>query len=281
MEVSCAKKIQGKMRMFTQTEKKLADYVLANYEEILNKNIVELAESAEVSEASIVRFCKSLGYKGFQEFKINAARDVIPKEKHFNPSLDKDDDTWTICQKMFASGVSVLNRTLTILNADDLDTVSEFILKSKKIVFFGIGGSSFVCQDAQHKFMKIGLNVFVYPDVDMQMMAASLMTSEDLAIGVSHSGTNRSVLECLKTAKESGAKTVALVAQGKTPISKIADIVLYTGTEETVFKSESLSTRIAQLTIIDTLVSIVSFKDYNSAYQAIQLTRKATSSNKY
>ena len=270
---SCKEKILGRMHLLTNTEAKLAAYILEHYEEVLNCNITELAEEAGVSDASVVRFCKSVGYKGYQDFKVNAARDVLPRDKHFNPSLEQGDDPETICRKIFASEVNVLNRTLAGIDLPLLTKVADQIRSAKRLVFFGSGGSLLVGKDAQHKFMKIGIRAFVYDDVDMQLMVSSLMEEGELAFGISHSGSNCNVINCLRNARENGVDTVALVSQGKTPLSKIADVVLYSSAEETIFQSESVSTRIAQLAMIDTLVAIVAFEDYEDSYTAIQKTR--------
>ncbi len=277
---SCKEKILGRMHLLTNTEVKVANYVLEHYEEVLNHNITELAENAGVSDASVVRFCKSIGYKGYQDFKVNAARDVLPREKHFNPSLEKGDGAEVICKKIFTSEVNVLNRTLAGMDMDAFARVAEQIRQAKRLVFFGSGGSLLVGKDAQHKFMKIGVRAFVYDDMDLQLMVSSLMEEGEVAFGISHSGSNYKVMNCLKNAKENGATTVALVSQGKTPLSKLADTVLYSASEETMFRSESVSTRLAQLAMIDALVAIVAFADYDQSYQAIQKTRKATSENK-
>ena len=128
--------------------------------------------------------------------------------------------------------------------------------------------------------MKIGIRAFVYEDIDLQLMSSSLMNEKEVAIGISHSGSNRNVIDCIKNAKD-GAETIAIVGQGKTPLSKIADMILYCSSEETMFESESVSTRIAQLAIIDAIVAIVAFDNYEESYTAIQRTRRATSENKY
>lgn len=279
--ISCKQKIRGKMNHLTNTEGKIAKYVLDNYDSVLNSNITELAEKAGVSDASVVRFCKSLGYKGYQDFKINAARDLLPKEKHLNPSLEPSDDMGTICKKIFGTEVAVLDRTLAGLNLEAVEKAACMIRNAKKLVFFGTGGSLLVGKDAQHKFLKIGIQAYVYEDMDMQLMASSLMKEGEVALCISHSGYNSNVVNCMKNAGENGAGRIALVSQGKTPVSKNADVVLYTASEETIFKSESVSTRIAQLAIIDSLVAIAAFQDYDDSYQAIQQTRRATSQNKF
>lgn len=277
---SCKEIIRGRMHLLTNTEMKVANYVLDNYEEVLNANITELAENAGVSDASVVRFCKSLGYKGYQDFKISAARDVLPRDRHFNPSLEQGDDPETICKKIFTSEVNVLNQTLASLEMNVVYQAAESIKAAGRLIFFGSGGSLLVGKDAQHKFMKIGVRAYVYEDIDMQLMSSSLMEEGDVAFCVSHSGSNYNVLKCMKNAQENGAVAIALVGQGKTPISKRADMVLYTASEETMFQSESVSTRIAQLAIVDALVAIVAFEDYENSYNAIQETRRATSEGK-
>lgn len=279
--ISCKQKIRGKMNHLTNTEAKIAKYVLDHYDQVLSSNITELAEQAGVSDASVVRFCKSLGYKGYQDFKINAARDLLPKEKHLNPSLEPSDDMGTICKKIFGTEVAVLDRTLAGLDMEAVERAAHMIRDAKKLVIFGSGGSLLVGKDAQHKFLKIGIQVYVYEDMDMQLMASSLMKEGEVALCISHSGYNSNVVNCMKNAGECGAGRIALVSQGKTPVSKNADVVLYTASEETIFKSESVSTRIAQLAIIDSLVAIVAFQDYEDSYRAIQQTRRATSQNKY
>lgn len=281
IESSCKEKISGRLNVMTNTERKIADYVFENYEEVLNSNITELAEKAKVSDASIVRFCRSLGYKGYQDFKINAAKDVLPREKHFNPVLEKGDNPEVICRKIFESEVSVLNRTLAGLRIDSVINAAEMIKNAKRVMIFGSGGSLLVAQDALHKLMKIGVQVYVYEDRDLQLMASSLTGKDDLVIGISHSGSNYSVLKCLKNARENQTPTIAIVNRERTPISKTADIVIHTASEETMFQSESVSTRIAQLAIIDSLVAMVAFGNYEESYNAIQKTRRATSENKF
>ena len=101
VESSCKEIIRGRMNYLTNTERKIANYVLENYDQVLNSNITELAENAKVSDASVVRFCRSLGYKGYQDFKINAAKDVLPREKHLNPILEESDSPDVICRKNF------------------------------------------------------------------------------------------------------------------------------------------------------------------------------------
>lgn len=273
--------IQSKLKSLTGSEKKVADYVLNNYMKVLDYTVTELAEKAGVSDATVVRFCRSAGYKGYQELKINLAQDAIVPYKHLNNSLEEQDTPEQIVTKVLRSEMDTLEETIHILDMEELEQAARVIKNAERVVFFGAGGSIMVAHDAMHKFLKIGIHCIVEEDADVQAMESGLLREGDVAIAISHSGTNKSVLECLRNAKANGAVTVGLTTYGKSPMQRQCDYVLMTSTKETVFKSESVTARIAQLAVIDSLVAVISFMDYDKAYGAIQKTRNATASNKF
>lgn len=276
----CKEVILARMEQLTATEKKLGKYILENYDKVLGENVAELAKHARVSDASVVRFCRSLGYKGFQDFKMGIARDILPQERQLNPILSREDDSEMICKKTFASDVNVLNRTLAGLNIEDMEMLGKKLLSARKIAFFGTGGSQMVIQDAAHKFLKVGIHVVAQQDIDMQMMEAALMDKRDVAIGISFSGNNVRVNECLKNAHDNGAYCVGILSERRSPMQKRVDMVMYSCYDETIFQSESVSTRIAQLAILDSLVNIISMQSYEESIRAIRLTREATAAGK-
>ena len=265
----------------TQREKKIVDFIRENGDSFLNDTITEFSEKVGVSDATMVRFCKHLKYKGYQDFKVHYARTMIPAEKQYNPGLDRDDDPSIICSKVFNSEVSVLSRTLLELDVKVLEQIAEKLRNANKIVIFGTGGSLNVAKDALHKFMKIGLMIYVYEDTDLQHMAASLLKNGDVALIISHSGGNVSTLQCLEIAKNGGAFTVALTGLGKSPIAGAADLAVHIASEKTIYQSESVSTRIAQLAVLDTLVGMAALADYDRSSEAAMATRRATSNSKF
>lgn len=279
-KVSCLTNIERKLKSLTNTERKVADYILKNDKETLNYTVTELAERAEVSDATVVRFCRSVGYKGYQDLKINLARDTMDPHKHFSMSLEEGDTPAQITEKIIRSEIQVLEETIGLLDMEEMERAARAIKAARRIIFFGSGGSILVAQDAMHKFLKIGVQCIVQEDVDIQAMESALMGKQDVAVGISHSGTNQNVIECLKTARAGGAVTIGLTTYGKSPLQKYCDYLLMTSTKETVFKSESLTARIAQLAVIDSLAAIISFMDYDQAYEAIQKTRNATAGRK-
>ena len=265
----------------TQRERKIMDFIRENGDSFLSDTITEFSEKAGVSDATMVRFCKHLGYKGYQDFKVNAAREMLPKEKQFHPQLDQSDDPAGTCSKVFNSEMAVLSRTMLEIDIKVLEEIAEKVRGAQRVIFFGTGGSLNVAKDAQHKFMKIGIMVYVFEDIDLQRMAASLMKEGDVAVVISHSGSNVNSLQCLEMAKAGGAYTVALTGIGKNPIAKAADATVHIAAEKTIFQSESVSTRIAQLAVLDTLVALIAFQDYETSYTAAMTTRSATSQAKF
>lgn len=278
---SCLMNIKGKLKVLTDSEKKVGNYILDNYMEVLNYTVTELSEKADVSDATVVRFCRSIGYKGYQDLKINLAQDALVPYKHLNTSLEKEDTPAQIAQKVIRSEIEALEETLTILDMKELERAARVIKDAKKVVFFGCGGSGIVAVDAMHKFLKIGIHSIVQMDVDVQAMESALLGPGDVAFGISHSGGNQNVLECMKNARECGATLVGLTTYGKSPLQRLCDHVLMTSTKETIFRSESVTARVAQLSVIDSLVAIMSYMDYDGAYDAMQKTRRATSGRKY
>lgn len=278
---SLRKLLEEKNGQLTKGERKIVEYLFSTEEPFLTYTVMEFAEKADVSEATVVRFCKHIGCKGYQDFKIAAAREMMPKEKLYNPIIQEGDEPSAVCEKVFGSEMAALEETLQKLDAGKLEMIARMIRHANRVVFIGSGGSLWVGQDALHKFMKIGIMVYVYEDMDLQSMAVSLLGPEDLVFAVSHSGSNVKVNKCAQNAKENGVRVVALTGDSRNPLEKTADITVKVSSEATMFRSESASTRIAQLAVIDAIVALAAFLDYDRSFKAIQSTRQATSDNKF
>ena len=282
MQNGCLSRVIAKYESESATvaERKIALYIRDNFIQALHCTLLELAETIGVSDASVVRFCKSLGYKGFQEFKINAALDTIPFGQQYNSRLEKGDSPAQVCQKIFATEISALQRTVETLDTENMERVARILAQARRIVFAGSGGSMIVARDAQHKLVKIGLHVCVVEDKDIQLMEVSVLHRGDVLFAISQSGNNIHVLRAAELAKSCGAVVVALTSEGKNSLAQQADYVISTISEETIFNSESGSARLAQLAVVDCLVAIIAFHDYDRSFQAIYKTRAATSDNK-
>jgi len=279
---SCISRVNEKYdsQTATVTERKIAHYMRENMDIALHCTLLELAEQIGVSDASVVRFCKSIGYKGFQEFKICAAMELIPSGQQYHPKLHKEDSPENICRKIFNTEITALQRTLQALDMGVITQVADSLSRATRIVFAGTGASQMVCQDAHHKFLQIGIHVSAAEDKDLQLMEAALLNSGDVLFAISHSGNNLHVLHAAELGRSCGATIVGLTSPGKNSLSQITDYTITTVSEETIFRSEAATTRLAQLAVIDSLVAIIAFRDYDRAYHSIYKIRTATTDNK-
>ena len=186
-----------------------------------------------------------------------------------------------IAHKIFCSYAQVLNATLDVLDFGHLETAADYISKADKVVFLAAGGSRNVADDAVNKLLRIGIAAYSYTDNNMQRMLLSILSEKDVAIAISHSGATLSTIEALALAHDTGARCITITNWGKSPILKYSDVSLFTSSSETLYKSEALSSRIAQLTVIDTLITILSFRNEARYYENLQKTRKALGDTKF
>lgn len=262
-----------------KAEKQIADWILQNPGKIISLSIVELAELCKCSEATIVRFSKRLGMSGYQELKISLAAEG--GQSTVSTNISKKDTAYSIYEKVCNDIYLSLEKTKKSLSPDSIALAADKICKAKKIVLFGLGNSAAIAIDASHKFLRAGLNAIAYTDNHMQVIAASHLKENDVAIGISHSGSSKDIVDALKIAKEHKASTIAITNSGKSPILKQSDIVLSTSSEETQYNILALNSRIAQLAIIDALYSYVVMSRSKTATESIQNTELSLLMKKY
>ena len=262
-----------------KAEKRIADWLLDNPGEILPLSIIDLADKCCCSEATIVRFAKRLGFSGYQELKISLAQET--NSTSVSTNITSEDSMEEIYDKVCNDIYCSLERTKMVLDANTLEEVCKKISSAKKIVIFGLGNSAAIALDASHKLQRTGCNVYAYSDNHMQVIAASHLTSDDIAIGISHSGSSKDIVEALKIAKETGATTIAITNAGKSPIQKYSDLTLFTASDETKHNILALNSRIAQLSIINAIYFYLVYNKSDKALESIKETEHSLLSKKY
>lgn len=276
-------KISLKIKMLYNTmgnaEKNIADWITQNPGKIISLSIVELAEKCHCSEATVVRFSKRLGLSGYQELKISLAAEGGGSA--VNTHITANDSAYEMYEKVCNDIYLALELTKRSLNPEAIGLAAKKICSADKIVVFGLGNSASIAMDASHKFLRAGLNAVSYSDNHMQVIAASHLTSNDVVIGISHSGSSKDIVEALKKAREHGATTIAITNSGKSPILKHSDIVLSTSSDETQYNILALNSRIVQLAIIDTLYFYIVYNRSNQAIESIKETEHSLLSKKY
>lgn len=234
-------------------EKKIADFLMDNPQSILPLYITELAEKCGTSEATVVRFSKHLGFNGYQQLKIAIAQES--QTRPINKNITHNDSAGDIFKKVCEDIYCSLEKTKRAIDNNELNACCNAILSASRILVFGLGNSASVAQDASHKMFRLGLNAHAYTDNHMQSIASAHTDKNCVVIGISHSGASRDIVQAMQIAKQNGATTVAITNIDKSPINKVSDIVLSTVSDETNYRILGLSSRIAQLAIVDTIYS--------------------------
>ncbi|WP_368986246.1 MurR/RpiR family transcriptional regulator [Caldifermentibacillus hisashii] len=275
MSKNCLGQIRSHYARLSEKEKKIADYILNNPENIIHNTINDVAEDLNVADATVFRFCKRIGFKGFQAMKITLAAEIIEPIQQIHEEISESDDERTVMEKVFQSNIHTLKSTLNLIDETAIEQAVDLLLKADRVDFYGTGGSAVIAMDAYHKFIRTGIKVFTFMDSHFQIMSASQLTKHDVAVVISHSGTNKDTMNILKTAKKNGAKIIGITGYPKSPLAKNSDVVLYTSAEETEYRSEALSSRIAQLSLIDALYVNVMKLNKEKAKKSLDKIREA------
>ncbi len=248
-------RISEQSRQFSETEKKISDYILNHAELIPNMTTKELATKADVSEASVTRFVKKIGVGSFKTFKITLAKEMAVKESFITDFsiLQKKDTPYEMFQKVVHVNKNAIDMTMESLDKKELEAAVEAIKGAKKLVFYGVGGSAIAAQDAVVKFAKLGFEVEFNMDFHYMLSRIPYLNENDVFIAISMSGKTKDVLDMMHVAKSYGAKIIAITNLDKSPLYKKADIRLATPTVEADFRIASIASRMTQLTVIDTL----------------------------
>ena len=245
----------------TKTEKRIASAILTSPDLLNQCSLSEEAAKLDVGEATFIRFCRTLGFKGFTDFKLDLAIELATQNKENGFLLDTDiaseDGPAEIALKLQTALNSVLAETINLLDFQELEKVVETIRQSKRIFVFGVGSSGLTAEDAKHKFLRIGLQVDALTNNHFMYMQASLLNSDDIVIGISHSGYSIETTQALKIAKANGAKTVALTHNLRSPITEVADFVLINGNRQGQLQGDSIGTKISQLFVMDLIYALL------------------------
>lgn len=261
-------------------ERLIVNFISNNYKQIPKMSISEMARHFEVSEASITKACKKLKCNGFLELKrsiesyIKKMQDE-PKNFSDQESFNETDNPAQILEKVFINSIVAIQDTYAGINADDFAKAASMLAKADKIILIGSGGSGILCQDFQHKLLKIGILAIMFPNENMQLMAASLANSKDVVMGISHSGKTKSAIYALRSARQQGAHTLCLTNHAMSPITSVAEISLYSSARNAPITGENASARLAQLNILDALYTTLALSRTTTSYQNLKKTKES------
>lgn len=280
--VNAIQQIRGSYEKLRQSEKKVADYTLSNIEKLMNSSISEVAKESNVSEATVIRFCKATGFLGFQDLKLALAKSLAePGSPKIFENISKADDLEIAIQKVFTTNVYALNETLRNLDLTQLKQVAEAINSARIIYLYGLGTSGMIAEYASYRFTRMGLVTKEYVDSHSIALSTATVKREDVVLTISQSGSTKEIVEALEAVKKHGALTVAITGYPNSPAAKSSDIVLKSAVSETPFESGGMPSLLAQLSVIDAIMAGAALENFDSCIEMIQATAEALKTKKY
>jgi DNA-binding MurR/RpiR family transcriptional regulator len=240
-------------------ERRVAERVLADPAAASSMSISVLAEQADTSVTTVLRFCRAVGLDGYPQLRLALAGDVaredvlVGDQRHLGADISHTDSAADLIAKIAYSDMRALEETAGQLDPATLARAADAIVAARRVDVVGIGASGFVGQDLHQKLHRIGLTAFIWTEAHAALTAAALQRAGDVMVVISHSGQTVDSLEPLLAAARRGATTVALTNFVASPIANAADLVLTTAARESPFRSGATVSRIAQLAVVDCL----------------------------
>jgi DNA-binding MurR/RpiR family transcriptional regulator len=245
--------------------------------------ISDLAERAGSSETTVIRFCRAMGFGGYSELRLTLAAeagraaDSAVADEAIGSDISETDDLSQVVKKIAFADARAVEDTAMQIDIAVLEQVVGLVAGARRVDIYGVGASGFVAQDFQQKLHRVGRIAYAWSDLHLALTSAALLDERDVAFGISHTGTTVDTIEAFTEAGRHGARMVALTNFPKSPIARVADHVLTTAARETTFRSGAMSSRLAQLTVIDCIFVGVAQRTYAETRMALDVTRAAVS----
>ena len=269
-------RIHASYYQLTATERRVADYVLAQHDQVQFMSITQLADECGTAEATISRFCRSLKLKGFNAFKIELARHSAAGPVPRAAEQPRD----TLVGRSLEVGRmanDAIYQTIELVEPEKVQKAVEMIEQAPRVMCIGSGGSMLLAQECAHLFSTVTGKFYAVSDSHMQMSAAATMNQEDIIILFSYSGATTGGLQILEYAREKGIRTILVTRFHKSPAATLADVVLRCGSNEGPFQFGSVPAKIAQLIVVDVVFQEYCHRNRQACEENIQSIASALS----
>ncbi|GAA3753905.1 DNA-binding MurR/RpiR family transcriptional regulator [Spinactinospora alkalitolerans] len=274
-------RIRSLLPSLAPAEQRVAQRIIDDPEGVAASSITQLAKDCDTSEATVIRFCRTIDFGGYRELRLTLAteagqaRGARVGAREVTSDISPDDTLVTVVEKIAYTDARAVEETAAQLDVDVLHKVVEALAAARRIDIYGVGASAFVAADFQQKLHRIGLISYAWSDTHVMLTSAALLGDTDVAVGISHTGATLDTIEALAEARQQGAATVAITNFPRSPISETADLVLTTAARETTFRSGATASRLAQLTVIDCVFVGLAQLRYADSRHALESTYQA------
>lgn len=243
-----------------KSDRRVAEVVLKNPEDVVSMTLATLAKAAGVSEPTVIRFCAAIGCDGYRDMRVKLARSLAYARSTSHTAITDKDDLDTIITKVFDYNLSNLNWAQSKLDTARFQQAVEILSAAKRIEFFGFGASGIVARDAQQKFPLFGVPCGAPVDSHQMYMTADMLGVGDAAVAISNTGHTREVVDAMRVARQRGAHTIGITGQEGSTLLEYCDIGLVVETLENTDLYTPTVSRLSHLVVVDILSTAVSLR---------------------
>ncbi|MCZ4345620.1 MurR/RpiR family transcriptional regulator [Devosia sp. J2-20] len=255
--MSILKILAAQLEAMTQADRQIGQFIIDNPERMLGLSSAELAKATGRSQSSVVKFSQKLGYGGYQQLKLAVSKAKAQEWQApagiIHGTIDASDSYMTIMQKLIGSKLLSMRETSAANGEQTIDQALDILVQARRIQLAGVGASSLVARDFSYKLLKLGRTVLLDSDNHIQIANVSTLNTSDLLVALSYSGTSMEIVKIAELAKARGATVISITGLQPNPLLDIADINLYTVADEERVRSSAITSRDAQLMLIDLL----------------------------
>lgn len=258
----------------THTERTIADYILAHPEKVVDMSIYDITQNTFTSPSSVVRVCHASGFSGYKELHKALAYDIATLRhivSHTEQDIARGDAVTEIIDKITSKNIQSLEDTRRLLAPEVVEECVDLLCNCNTVFLFGIGSSLCVARDAYLKFLRLNKPCVLNDDWHSQLLQSRNSSSKDVGIVLSYSGQTAEIIECMKNLRINKTPCIAITRFSPSPVAELATYKLYTSANESLFRNGAMSSRIAQLNVMDILYTAYANRNYDYCIQ--QLTR--------
>ena len=246
------RQIKNSLPELRKSERAVGEFVLEDPKSIINMKTAEASEKIGISEPTLIRFGKALGFAGYQDFKINLSQQLAADDYFVMYEIDEDDSIHELCEKVFDTTISEILNVRSQIDQNILEEAIEALANARRVEFYAFGGSAPVAMDAQHKFFRLKIPSSYISDPHIQFMSANSLGKKDVVVAISQSGTTSALLDSVRIVRKSGVKVIGIMP-GRTPLADICDYPLTIDVGDNNRLSKPNTSRIAYTAVIDVM----------------------------
>lgn len=255
------------------SERKVVNFILSNFKDVIRMTLAELAQRSGVSDATVVRLCRSLGFKNFLELKISLTRSLDDSTRLIHDTVQKDDTCATVARKVLQAAIQAVQDTLQVLDDEAFDRAVDLISGADRVLIAGVGTSGPLAHELYNRLIRLRINCHVHTDIYLQVVEAALLTDRDVAVVISQNGSTIGPIRTAAEARRKGAKVICITGNPVSELSGYADVILLSVSHET--RLETIDSRVVQHAILQALYVALAMRMMNSANESERLIWEA------